>query len=625
MIIEVSDDESNGSDMDIDDDQAPPGSSTIRQPLVSVPGFPPRQAPASAVSTPGPQTPATLARTGELSTKEQELAALKLTLKKKLAEQKRIKEAAGAATATTSAAAASTTAPQDTPSKPQQTTRPPPAVAPTLPVQASSSSGESSRDRKRRRRTEIQEQLPSLDDEIASNEAEMARLAKDLERLKANNERIMQDKQRLTKELEDLGIDTEGMSHADMQATKDEIERAKSPEVETVPESASHLSGSPAIAEAGNSATTPNHTEDTTATEPAPLPTSAPADTLSNPPQFGFLPGLSQAAPHVPARTVPDRAPQHMQEQSVLPAHSMQPASDPVKAVEAPDHVRTDDRASATPMDDDEDFYSPPPVEVGVESTVAHVPEPQIEPINATVPSPSEEGEVEMSESSEDEEEDYEPEEPVVDESIVEESASVIPVMEENATDTASQQVQLPEPPVEQSQSIGQSQVSTEDEEAYEPPDVNDEMTEVALPVDAAHPEPSSLGEADDGAMDIATSSSDSSDVSDSEAEGETQSDMEESESEVHVAQQDTNVADGLAPELQPGTSAVIIPPADQLQNASSSPTRTEDTADLIRCLSLRKNLSDPRSLLMKVPFACSSPIVTTPTFRRMSMAASCP
>ncbi|KAH6643536.1 hypothetical protein C7974DRAFT_381731 [Boeremia exigua] len=560
MIIEVSDDESNGSDMDIDDDQAPSG---IQLPPSSIPGFPPRQAPvASTVSTPGPQTPATLARTGELSTKEQELAALKLTLKKKLAEQKRIKEAAEAATATASATTTSaTTTQQDTPSKPQRTV--PPAPASNGPTPSSKLGGESSRDRKRRRRTEIQEQLPTLDDEIANNEVEMARLAKDLERLKADNDRIMQDKQRLTQELEDLGIDTEGMSHADMQATKDEIERAMSPEVENAPQIGDGVSQELALeTESVDSITAPVHSEDMTATG-ANLQTPVSDGSLRDPPQFGFLPGLGQSAPNVSASTALHSAAQPAREQFGDATHDSRLASDLPESAEAPGHVGiVNDRASATPMDDDEDFYSPPPVDVNVEVVAAPSSEPQGEQRNANPPSPSEEGEVEMSESSEEEsEEEYEPEEPVVDESFVDDTVLEAPAIDRDVT--ASQHAQLPEPPVDQSQSIGQSQVSTEDEEAYEPPDVDKEMSDVASSVYAAQPEVSSPEDADDGAMDLASSSSDTSDDSDSESDGEIQSELGDSESQVDVAQHDTKIADDLAPELQPPASSVAVSDAE--------------------------------------------------------------
>ncbi|UPX09353.1 uncharacterized protein EKO05_0000044 [Ascochyta rabiei] len=557
MIIEVSDDESNGSDMDIDDDQLSTGPPVIRQAPVSIPGFPPRQAPApvsqSAVSTPGPQTPATIARTGELNTKEQELAALKLTLKKKLAEQKRIKEAAEAAAAAASTSSHGTLSNQHqaqsssaTPAQKSQSASHARTPVAHATVQADASAVDSSRDKKRRRRTEIQEQLPSLDDEIASNEAEMARLARDLETLKANNERIVRDKERLTNELENLGIDTGGMSHADMRATKNEIERAMSPETDTVPRTASVLSRSilpngESKAFASASADRVDDMGHAFASRAQPL-----VGSQANP-RYGFLPGIGQAAPQTSAPAV-SHPPSHLVQEPARSAPGDLQAGTDVNdlADTAVNAQAPNDRASATPMDDEEDFYSPPPlaeVSVGAEPSVTELPEAQVESSVANAPSPSEEGEVEMSESSE-EEEEYEPDESIVDESVLE---------------PPTEQAQPLEPRVIQSQSVGQSQVSTEDEEAYEPPDIEEEMTDVAPATDALQVEASSPGDADDGAMDIATSSSESDD-SESDSDGETHSELGESGSETHATQQDTLIADGLAPELQAETVAMTAP-----------------------------------------------------------------
>ncbi|KAF1931920.1 uncharacterized protein M421DRAFT_417653 [Didymella exigua CBS 183.55] len=577
MIIEVSDDESNGSDMDIDEDQGSSTSTAIRQAPTSIPGFTPRQYPvpaaASAMSTPGPQTPATLARTGELSTKEQELAALKLTLKKKLAEQKRIKEAA-------EAASAATTLQQGTPSKQAQLTplaRTQEAAAPATGY---------SRDRKRRRRTEIQEQLPTLDDEIASNEAEMARLAKDLERLKANNERIMQDKQRLTKELEDLGIDTEGMSHADMRATKNEIERAISPENEAAPQtdllpSALPLGEEPGAPITASAETGADQGSEMSTTHTAPSNSSQPT-----PLQYGLLPGLGRAASQASASTNVRVAQQPVQEQCANPVSNLQSTASYREPPEGPDRVAArNDRASATPMDDDEDFYSPPPLSesgVNVKAAGAEVPKPQAEQAVMSAPSPSEEGEVEMSESSEGEdEEEYEPEEDIVEEPVIGEPIAKAPPINDPDPVSSPHQGPPPELQVEQPQSIGQSQVSTEDEEAYEPPDVNEEMTEGGPAAEIAQaetvvPEASSPGDADDGAMDIATSSEEESDDSDSESDEETQSELGGPESQTRAASQDDNIADDLAPELQLETSVATVPATRHIEDVPVAEEESE-------------------------------------------------
>jgi hypothetical protein len=243
MIIEVSDDESNGSDMDIDDDQAPSKStlgppSTGNQRQGAMPDFPSQPNSAipgsSAVSTPGPQTPTTQARENELKRKEDQLAAMRETLKKKLAE-KRAKDKAAAAASSPAPQSASTepngssAGNQSRLAHPSQTTR----------LEAAGSSdtmndaSELIRDVKRRRREEIASKLPSFDVELASNTNRIAQLMQEMEALKAHSEKIAVDKAQLTRELENLGVDTEGMSHDEMRAKKDEIEHEMSPEPES--------------------------------------------------------------------------------------------------------------------------------------------------------------------------------------------------------------------------------------------------------------------------------------------------------------------------------------------------------------------------------------------------------
>ncbi|KAG9377238.1 hypothetical protein A1F94_011641 [Pyrenophora tritici-repentis] len=75
MIIEVSEDESNGSDMDIEDDQpALKSVQTPHRPMGSLPSRAASAIPApSTVGTPGAQTPSTVAREKELVDKEKQL------------------------------------------------------------------------------------------------------------------------------------------------------------------------------------------------------------------------------------------------------------------------------------------------------------------------------------------------------------------------------------------------------------------------------------------------------------------------------------------------------------------------------------------------------------------------
>jgi hypothetical protein len=76
----------------------------------------------------------------------------------------------------------------------------------------------------------------------------MAQLAKEMEELTAHNERIAMDKAQLTQELESLGVDTEGMSHAELRDKKDEIEREQSPERNASSEDA-NVASQPTVSE----------------------------------------------------------------------------------------------------------------------------------------------------------------------------------------------------------------------------------------------------------------------------------------------------------------------------------------------------------------------------------------
>jgi hypothetical protein len=206
---------------------------------------------------------------------------------------------------------------------------------------------------------------------------------------------------------------------------------------------------------------------------------------------------------------------------------SLDPHVDAVVASEAQDFT--------TPLDEEDDFYSPAPAVEPLEETLELEQTTRIDPeIQVAEPrSPSEEGEVEMSVSSEDEEEEYEPEEPTI------------------ITETPLRDAQVPE--TETAKSVLSNDVTTEDEEVYEPPDVDQDMSEVQAVDDVDNVEATDLElEADDGAMDIASSSSEDSD-SDSDSEGEITSNAgnDETRSASLVFQPDTDNANDLARELQ--------------------------------------------------------------------------
>jgi hypothetical protein len=512
MIIDVSDDESNGSDMDIDDDQPPPeANQNSQQAPGNLPNFhsgaPPATPSAAGVGTPGAQTPNTGAREKELVDKEKQLVAMRETLKRKLAEKR---ERDRLAAATTASSSPSSSQKPSTPMSSLQTS----THATSLPTRS-----HDAKDPHSMRRAEIQSRLPTLDAEIASNASRMAQLTKELEQLTAQNARIARDKEQLTKELEDLGVATEGMSHAQLRAKKDELERELSPESDTPSrETQSALQS--------------------TFNEPSLV--SAP-DSYQHPPVHTTLPGLGQSTTQPDISAGPDRLDlaqlpeQVIHEEAILePTGSSQVLSErndvyspqdlPINGVMTPDVPASADTNVQTA------------IEVANADTEAAGDQETQQPV--TAPSPSEEGEVDMSvsEGDDDEEEyepEYEPEEPVV--------VPEVPVAEEVEAQTKPEF------------SLATSPAGTQEEEAYEPPDVGEAIPEVQSGEDAtANIEvPTGQAEAEDGAMDIATSSSDES-SDDSESDDESSPEPEvETISAKNPSYQDAEMADDLAPELQ--------------------------------------------------------------------------
>jgi len=80
---------------------------------------------------------------------------------------------------------------------------------------------------KKKRRAEIQSDLQNRDLDLGSTAAKIAEMERQLALLHEDRTRKQQAREQLAKELEELGVDTEGMSHEEMQATKDDIEAAQ--------------------------------------------------------------------------------------------------------------------------------------------------------------------------------------------------------------------------------------------------------------------------------------------------------------------------------------------------------------------------------------------------------------
>jgi hypothetical protein len=585
MIIEVSDDESGSSEMDIDDDQpvlkpvtvSTPDSYQIGQqrlrnfpPLTDFPSRSTSVKPASsAVSTPGPQTPATFARKEELQKKEKDLADLKLRLMLKMQEQRQLK----------AAAAASSPIPQKTPKQTDPITPQPPSQPKLVDLGYSLQNDRSTaapttapqdlaRESKKRRRAEIESGLPSLEAEIANNTARMAQIAKEMEDLKAHNEKISQDKEKLVKELESLGIDTEGMPHTELQAKKDEIEQERRIENELAAKEAAYTVFSPSesspdirngnrqvlpsipslsepkISDISGSSMLPQLVEEVQPMDGLVLlPEAEAATPLASPPvaqpETTTLPIVNDNATSEPVfggATDPQMA-----RMDIMLESKQQDPIDPAP----PTVLGAPLNEAATPVDDDEDFYSPEP---NITVTLNNVPKND-EVLEPVVGSPSEEGEVEMSESSsEEEEEEYEPEEPQI----------VYPVADAEGS--------APVP----------TSIPSDDEDVYEPPEpeLSHQMVDDDSNVVNTSAGPNLQPNEEDGAMDMSTSSSDESDDSEESDFGQqalSEHTNQDSISFHNVPDLSSTSADSTAPHLHFQTVPVVQPVATESVRIFSS------------------------------------------------------
>lgn len=559
--LDASDGGSAGSEMDMSDDHAlkpvvtPSAVNRNIQFINKNPsaisnlasGSAPANAPLSTVSTPGPQTPAGLARTEELQKKEQELAAMKLILKKKLKEQKEQRQ---------KKAAQEVSSVSNSPSKPLLSlgsmAQSPAAPAGNVLPNPYHDNQETWRESKRRRKAEIESGLPSLDAEIASNAAKMAQLTKEMEQLTADHERMKKDKERLIEELQSLGIDTDGMPHAELRARKDEIER----EQQVAPAEPSVSSTSSTSPEGSQShAASPAPLEPTTSRSKEAEKQSFASVGLVSPVHRNGIPGLSASLIQQPS---PLSASQFAESDSMprrktsldetglsttLAVSHPEGGEHTGSATDAPGTLKGAGlQEPATPIDDDEDFYSPEPAR-----EIAMLDKPATNTTNPADAQPaSEEGEVVMSESVD--EEEYEPED--------------VPMfLEPTSLNTTHGDITMEGP---QGLSSRSSSLS-EDEDSYEPPDAD----QTAFDQQPVQPTPEShvgvqQGEVEDGAMDISTSPSDESNESQSASPSAA---VNSSHDSAHFKDpgQRAAIADDLAPELQAEPVEQMPSPHDDL------------------------------------------------------------
>ncbi|KAL1638742.1 hypothetical protein SLS58_008665 [Diplodia intermedia] len=278
VIIEVSDDETAGSVMDIDEaDELQPSAQPSAQPpkgganrnlptLTNFHSRPNLSRQGSAHSTPpASQPPIPAARVADLKRKEEELAALK-----KLIAEKERQRLAKAQSSRAQTPATPTYPPSQIPqpvSSPavnatvnKEVTRVQPDVRSEsagrgdTPSAALRSTPQSPAEHgwKLRRRAEIQSGISAFDADLNSNMSRLEQLRREMEQIEAENKRRQQEKESLINELEGLGIDTEGMPHEELQAKKDEImHQQQEANAAAAGASAEDLAANPMV-EAGN-------------------------------------------------------------------------------------------------------------------------------------------------------------------------------------------------------------------------------------------------------------------------------------------------------------------------------------------------------------------------------------
>ncbi|KAJ4290569.1 hypothetical protein N0V90_010786 [Kalmusia sp. IMI 367209] len=493
----------------------------------------------SAVSTPGPQTPSSIARSQELEDKERKMAALKERLQKKMEAMEEQKRQAHQSAAAVMSPFKASTNKQSLSSHSVSTS----VQASPVQIMHQNVTGftpivtqELVRAPKRQRKAEIEAQIPALDAEIAENAAKLAQLTKEMQLLTANDAKMRHDKEQLQEELESLGIDTEGMPHAELQAKKAEIVREQEealgnrltrPNFPTTVHS-SAMTAEPAREENFRAIEGANHDlshlpEEANSVTRTSIPGINPSFSLPSTPSSATKPHsvTDQETANQPGKRVP------------LKGTNSSMSSGPIPAPRGL-------TKSTTPVDDEEDFYSPEPATIVSKTDQFDVASKPL--VDAS--SPSEEGEVAMSESDE---EDYEPEEP--------QAYAQTQVLE--ATEQSNIIMKSP------ASSVKSSTASPvhEDEDVYEPPDVDQTMLDSQSNMPAATgSEPNALrgGEIEEGEMDISSSSEDES-GSDATSESADEDESKEPTSGPSSKQavSSLNITDDLAPELQPQASAV--------------------------------------------------------------------
>ncbi|KAF2748089.1 hypothetical protein M011DRAFT_485968 [Sporormia fimetaria CBS 119925] len=549
LIIEVSDDGSDGSEMDLEDIQpgvqpAPAPSAVVSDrgmaatklsPTSALPSRPDsaKQAQSSVATPVGARTPAAYTPE-ELTKREKAIQELRLKIAAMSKQKKTAEVEKGAINSNpppdgSKLPGGSALLPHTDSSnlaKTSATSDPTPEDGPkSAPSSSDRGNVSSNTDKIKQRRAELEAALRSLDSGLDTDNSRLAQLEKEVAELRQKRDQYLQDRAKLVRELESYGISTQGMADEDLQAQKKDIDTqnnlhppspAKSAETPSKPPI--DALATPLGGKVPDGSTIDNQEKSVSSSDPVSHPSG------------------SNSASEAQHTGVLDEDVVMVDDDGYEPPETMPSTSSGTQS----DVNRTSNGNAATPLDDGEDFYSPEPP----------VPPSQQPNIDQAVGAgtPSVEGDVEMSVSSEDEDEDeeYAPEE------IMTSAASASLGAEDPAQTQAT--------PASSSSS---ATYSTEDEgEIYEPPEPSSKPIDRDSVASDSDPANTELGvprtqHGKHRALDNGT-----------------QDDSSEEERSGHSKRGSISfnagpvagvaVADDLAPELQPQSHSSVLTKADE-------------------------------------------------------------
>jgi hypothetical protein len=265
-----------------------------------------------------------------------------------------------------------------------------------------------STEKRRQRRAELESALRNLDRGLEKENGRLAQLEMEILDIRAKREQYQRDRENLLKELETYGIETEGMDDEELLTQKAEISQNRNSPITDKATSLLSNFEMPSATQPSQASANGVQFAQPQGVERGPEIGSVQKDAIAIPiePRAGAQTSLLH---EVSGDVIMEDAPE--KSTAVSSADGAQDDRDernsPIRSPAIENPVD-----SATSIDD-EDFYSPEPGAVKVPSGTDQ--SNKIDQEDGQVGSPSEEGEVAMSESStDDEEEEYMPEEPLL-------------------------------------------------------------------------------------------------------------------------------------------------------------------------------------------------------------------